>query len=300
VERQGDPRFVQRVRTGQGATITWAAETPTGRELSQAWEQQRAALVEKFGRDPGPEDPVFFDPDADEAVPVTDEQVQTGFDELIETAISLGMDPAYVRAWRDVGYLVTQENQHLFSATEVNKFLDAVAHHQDHDDDLDDDVAGLLHERDLGEFVGLVAQGLEMVVSRIVRERDPDHTVEALAHLAAGPQEAGSVGVALAFAVLTGWLAGAREHGIKADTALDWIGRHLDEEAGDAARELGSLVGHATAPEISVEEAGDRLGPVLAPALVWLAAGVVATAGGGDAHWLRQFDPDPDELDDHP
>ena len=105
------------------------------------------------------------------------------------------------------------------------------------------------------------------------------------------------MGVALAFAVLAGWLAGAREHGIDAEAAIDWIERHLDEEAGAAAHELGSLIGHTTAPDLSVEDAEERLGPVLIPALVWLAAGVVATAGGGNAHWLRRFDPAPDDLD---
>jgi integrase len=34
-------------------------------EMVAALEEQRAAFVAKFGREPGPNDPVFFDPDKD-------------------------------------------------------------------------------------------------------------------------------------------------------------------------------------------------------------------------------------------
>lgn len=37
---------------------------PIPEDLCRALEGQRERLRKKFGRDPGPEDPVFFDPDA--------------------------------------------------------------------------------------------------------------------------------------------------------------------------------------------------------------------------------------------
>ena len=42
------------------------AKFPIPGEVVGALEEQRESFREKFGREPGPEDPVFFDPDADE------------------------------------------------------------------------------------------------------------------------------------------------------------------------------------------------------------------------------------------
>src|ERR1019366_5812058 len=43
-------------------------EIPMSEELAQAMNQQLQMFRQKFGRDPGPEDPIFFDPDADTPV----------------------------------------------------------------------------------------------------------------------------------------------------------------------------------------------------------------------------------------
>jgi hypothetical protein len=67
----------------------------------------------------------------------------------------------------------------------------------------------------------------------------------------------------------------------------------LGEDAAAAVHELGGLVGHPLAPDVTLSEAGDHLGSLTIPALIWLAAAVTATAGAGDAHWLRQLDLDP-------
>jgi hypothetical protein len=45
-------------------------------EAVEALEEQRRRFVEKFGREPGPHDPVFFNPDADEPEPLSDEQMR--------------------------------------------------------------------------------------------------------------------------------------------------------------------------------------------------------------------------------
>ena len=39
-------------------------------------EERRAAFRKKFGRDPGPGDPVFFDPDADTPTAITPERME--------------------------------------------------------------------------------------------------------------------------------------------------------------------------------------------------------------------------------
>jgi hypothetical protein len=64
-------------------------EVPIPPWLSQDMEAQRKLFREKFGRDPGPHDPLFFDPDADEPRPMTREQMvarlQAVLDDLDET-----------------------------------------------------------------------------------------------------------------------------------------------------------------------------------------------------------------------
>jgi SEC-C motif len=69
------------------------SDDPRSVELSPkvmgALEEQRKNFRRKFGRDPGPGDPIFFNPDADEPEPMTEEQMNNisavmeefGFDE---------------------------------------------------------------------------------------------------------------------------------------------------------------------------------------------------------------------------
>lgn len=84
-------------------------------EVVEELRRQENLFREKFGRDPGPGDPVFFDPDADEPRPLPD-----GFwDEALEDLVEKAGDPmirAFALASRDVGYMVTEMNMHLFSA----------------------------------------------------------------------------------------------------------------------------------------------------------------------------------------
>ena len=98
VERHGDPRFVQRVRTQDGADIRWDPETQTGRELNELMIRQRAMFRDRFGRDPGPADPLFFDPETDQPRPLTDGQWETDLDKLAATAAEAGLKDASSRS----------------------------------------------------------------------------------------------------------------------------------------------------------------------------------------------------------
>jgi site-specific recombinase XerD len=44
---------------------------PLNAEAQQAIQEQLRKFREKFGRDAGPEDPIFFDPDADTPQPIS-------------------------------------------------------------------------------------------------------------------------------------------------------------------------------------------------------------------------------------
>lgn len=133
-ERTDDPRFVQQRRGADGERIlAWHQGTPADREIRAALEEQKRAFRAKFGRDPGPADPVFFDPDADEPVPLALEHFDESLDELARAAESgeLEVDPALIRAWQELGYILTEENMHLFSAEEVATWYETVERHRD-------------------------------------------------------------------------------------------------------------------------------------------------------------------------
>ncbi|MFD4538163.1 hypothetical protein ACFWNL_38830 [Kitasatospora sp. NPDC058397] len=53
---------------------------------------------------------------------------------------------------------------------------------------------------------------------------------------------------------------------------------------------VAGIIGHVDAPNATVNDLADRLGDDFLPAFIWLTAGVVATAGKDNVHWLDQFD----------
>jgi hypothetical protein len=49
-------------------------------------QEQRKAFIDKFGREPGPSDPVFFDPTSDIPTPLTENKLESLFqDALLNT-----------------------------------------------------------------------------------------------------------------------------------------------------------------------------------------------------------------------
>ena len=60
---------------------------------------QRKAFIEKFGREPGPDDPVFFDPDKDVPTPIDRAQMDADLEKAIRDA---DIDPAKAEAIRNL------------------------------------------------------------------------------------------------------------------------------------------------------------------------------------------------------
>jgi hypothetical protein len=86
-------------------------------------ERQRAAFRAKFGRDPGPNDPVFFDPKAADAR-LLDEQSLVA---TVEAAMrAAGIDAAKIHAYRRTGMLVTSENVGQWSAEDLDDWQAAL------------------------------------------------------------------------------------------------------------------------------------------------------------------------------
>ncbi|MFD7981647.1 hypothetical protein [Streptomyces sp. NPDC059071] len=122
---------VERIWNADGSSvIRFSGDTTEGKEAIEAFEGQLDYFREKFGREPAPEDPLFFDPDADEPTPLTKERFDSMLLDLAERVADEGMDPAPLHAWREVGYIVTEETRNGFTAAEVIAFNRALARHR--------------------------------------------------------------------------------------------------------------------------------------------------------------------------
>jgi hypothetical protein len=99
-------------------------------ELEEVFEEQRKAFAEKFGREPGPDDPLFFDPDADTPQLITGETRQRVIKGMAEAMRKAGIDGAYIYAYIKTGLLVTQENMHLMKPEELEEFDETVKEYE--------------------------------------------------------------------------------------------------------------------------------------------------------------------------
>jgi hypothetical protein len=69
-------------------------------ELRQILERARATFIAKFGREPGPGDPVFFDPDADVPTPLNPEKMRADLVRAMRRAgIAKSKQKELLRRW---------------------------------------------------------------------------------------------------------------------------------------------------------------------------------------------------------
>src|SRR5213594_1495259 len=99
---RGNVDFLQRVAqpTAKAVRITGNAvvhlpgmktkQVKMDPELARAMKNQLRAFKKKFGREPGPNDSVFFDPDVDTPQPIPIEKLRAT---VIEAAKKAGLDP---------------------------------------------------------------------------------------------------------------------------------------------------------------------------------------------------------------
>jgi len=92
-------------------------------ELGKAFAEQIEAFRDKFGRDPAPCDPLFFDPDAEAPAPLDPDQVMR---ELLAIGHRAGLAPALVHAIQETGMIVTDANRHLLSSADLEEWQAAV------------------------------------------------------------------------------------------------------------------------------------------------------------------------------
>jgi hypothetical protein len=92
-------------------------------EMIQMLEEQKQRFRAKFGRDPGPEDPVVWDENADQPTPVSEDQIHQI---ILQAITAAGSPPEFIYAFEKTGRLVTESNQHLLSPEELQEWVDAV------------------------------------------------------------------------------------------------------------------------------------------------------------------------------
>jgi len=80
-------------------------------ELGKALAVQREKFVAKFGREPGPDAPIFFDLDEDKVREDTAEAMRAAC-----------IAPALIYAYEETGLIVTQENRSLIPDVELREF----------------------------------------------------------------------------------------------------------------------------------------------------------------------------------
>jgi hypothetical protein len=79
------------------------ASIPLTPRAMQILKRKREAFKEKFGREPGPDDPIFFDPNADVPRALNSEQFETIVTEAMRKA---GVDEEFIYAYNKTGFIV--------------------------------------------------------------------------------------------------------------------------------------------------------------------------------------------------
>ncbi len=89
---------------------------PMSSEVSEIMDRQRQKFIDKYGREPGADDPVFFD------VPPLEHLEH----EMVQAMKGANLDPALIYAFEKTGLLVTAQNQHLLSDQDLAEWQAAV------------------------------------------------------------------------------------------------------------------------------------------------------------------------------
>jgi hypothetical protein len=93
---------------------------PLSQEMVDLLEEQRQKFIQKFGREPGPNDPVFFDlPHPEQVEHMT-----------VQAMREARLDPALIYAYEKTGRLVTEDNQQLLSEADLAEWDAAIEEYE--------------------------------------------------------------------------------------------------------------------------------------------------------------------------
>jgi integrase len=96
---------------------------PIDPELAEELKAQRDEFVKKFGREPGPGDPLFFDPDSDTPRPMVYTDIR---DAMVRAMVKAGIDAKLIHAFRRTGFMVTEQNRDRMSPQHLREWQAAL------------------------------------------------------------------------------------------------------------------------------------------------------------------------------
>jgi hypothetical protein len=80
---------------------------PVAPKLRNILDQQRVAFVQKFGREPGPGDPILFDPNADQPTPFSEDQLNRS---MTEGLLLMQVPHRFIYGFLKSGIFLTEAN----------------------------------------------------------------------------------------------------------------------------------------------------------------------------------------------
>jgi hypothetical protein len=95
-------------------------------EMAEELKELEQMFQNKFGREPGPGDPIFFDPDSDTPQFWTKAQQKAATEEMCAVMLSTGVDAAFIYAFRKTGRILTTENMQYATRAELAEWNAAV------------------------------------------------------------------------------------------------------------------------------------------------------------------------------
>ena len=96
------------------------------RETAEIIAEQKKLFRKRFGREPGPDDPLFFEPRV--AVPqfLSNASTDEVWKSLLQAAGDSGIDPAVVYAMNKTGRIVTETSLKFLTDSDLQEWSDAV------------------------------------------------------------------------------------------------------------------------------------------------------------------------------
>lgn len=123
--RKGQRRF-----RGLVKMLTRTRTIPMTEEMVEALKRQAEAFEAKFGRPPGPNDPVFFNPDSHVPEFMSEQQIAESGAVMGDAMRKVGLDPAMIYAYEKTHFIATEKNWHLLDEGQRKEWLDAVAEYE--------------------------------------------------------------------------------------------------------------------------------------------------------------------------
>jgi integrase len=112
---------------------------PITPELADALETQRKAFVEKFGREPEGDEPIFFDPNEETPQPYSHERMAENHKAIVEAMERAGIDPAKIYAFKKTGFMPSEEGWKNMSPADKAEYKAAILRYKEEGDPEMDD-----------------------------------------------------------------------------------------------------------------------------------------------------------------